>query len=157
MTYDYLVLFEQKCLRFVGFVHRFYSLVVKKKGTGVCKHTRGWQAVCTEHGGKMSRREMKDHISQLTPFKSSDQSRAIGELEFKNTTKPGVLHPSCTFCPGLTCGSSLGQHGQQDMVDKGFKQGMVPCATVHLLFIELSGAQLPFNLLSVFISLHFHL
>ena len=103
----------------------------------------------------MSRCEMKDHISQLIPFKASDQSRDIGELEFKKTTKPSILHPSCTFCPGLTPGSSLGQRGQQDMVEGGFKQDMVLCAIVYLLFIELSGAQLPFNLFSLFISFPF--
>ena len=86
---------------------------------------------------------MKDHISQLTPFKASDQSRAIGELKFKKTKqnkKTSVLHPGYTFCPGLTCGSSLSQHGQQDVMDRGFKQDMVLGTIVYLLFNELSGA-----------------
>lgn len=30
---------------------------------------------------------MKDHISLWTPLTASDQSRAIGELKFKNKTK----------------------------------------------------------------------
>ena len=47
MTYDYLVPFEQKCLHFVWFVHQFWSLVVKKKGTDACKHTLGRPAVAT--------------------------------------------------------------------------------------------------------------
>lgn len=93
---------------------------------------------------------MKDHIPQLTPFKASDQSRAIGELKFKKK-KSSVLHPGYTFCPGLTCGSPLGQHGQQDVMDRRFKEDMVLCTTVYLLFNELSGAQLPFSL-SLFIS-----
>lgn len=128
--------------------------LLRKKGTEACKHTLGWQAAATQSvRGQMSGREMKDHISQLTPFKASDQSRAIGELKFKKkqNKKNSVLHPGYTFCPGLTCGSSLGQHGQQDVMDRGFKQDMVLCTIVYLLFNELSGAQLPFSL-SLFIS-----
>ena len=95
---------------------------LRKKGTEACKHTLAWQAAATECRGKMSAREIKDRISQLTPFKASDQSRAIGELKLKKKKKKesSILHPGYTFCPGLTCGSSLGQHGQQDVMDRGF-------------------------------------
>ena len=96
---------------------------LRKKGTEACKHTLAWQAAATECRGKMSAREIKDRISQLTPFKASDQSRAIGELKLKKKKRKkesSILHPGYTFCPGLTCGSSLGQHGQQDVMDRGF-------------------------------------
>ena len=60
---------------------------LRKKGTEACKHTLAWQAAATECRGKMSAREIKDRISQLTPFKASDQSRAIGELKLKKKKK----------------------------------------------------------------------
>ena len=48
-------------------------------------------------------------------------------------TKPSTLHSGYTLCPGLSHGSSLGQHGQQEMVDRGFKQNMVLRDTICCL------------------------
>lgn len=91
---------------------------------------------------------MKDHIPFLTPLKASDQSRAIGELKFKQTTKPSILYSDHVLCPGLTHRSLPCQCGQQEMVERGFTKTW-HSAVVYLFFAESSAAQLTFYLLSL--------
>lgn len=85
----------------------------------------------------------------MTPLKFSilPKQRAIRELKLKKKKNQNSIFfflpiPST---PGLTHESSQRQHGQQDLVD--FKQDMVLYATVQLLYTELPGARLTFNLL----------
>lgn len=151
MIYDYLVPFEQKFYTFFFFgLYNSPAPQLLRKKELMLVNIHYWQAVGRQRGIKTSTREMKDHTPLLTPLKASDQSRTIGELKLKkqNQTKPSSLHPGYTLCPGLTHGSSLGQHGQQEMVERGFTQNMILCGIVCLLFVKLSDAQLSLNLSS---------
>jgi hypothetical protein len=78
---------------------------------------------------------MKDHIPFLTPLKASDQSRNTEELEFEQTVKPSILHSGHVLCPRQTHRSLLDQQGQQELLDRGFKQPW-PYATDYLYFAE---------------------
>lgn len=113
-----------------------------------------WQAVGRQRGIKMSTREMKDHTPLLTPLKASDQSRTIGELKLKkqNQTKHSSLHPGYTLCPRLTHGSSLGQHGQQEMVERGFTQNT---SYVALSVCSLLSYQVHNSLSIFYLAVHF--
>lgn len=154
MIYDYLVPFEQKFYTFFFGLYSSPAPQLLRKKELMLVNIHYWQAVGRQRGIKMSTREMKDHTPLLTPLKASDQSRTIGELKLKkqNQTKHSSLHPGYTLCPRLTLGSSLGQHGQQEMVERGFTQNT---SYVALSVCSLLSYQVHNSLSIFYLAVHF--